>query len=239
MPGGPVPAIPPDPEDPRLLDGIVHLSAAWGALVLRDGAAFVAMPDATDDVFLATLAPVYVRSIYVDALLLGVLQERALNSFANRLALLDSRHARAAEIPALETELTQFRNVLWWQHITTQGPGNEIIMRYQAQHRLPALLEQIVWEFSDYSRQVESASNVRTGAALGLITLVGLPLTLALTGDPVLSLEGGLRLFAVIIFGFAMAAIILLIPASRELVRSLGEGRHATRQSSRRRLFKR
>ncbi|MGO9874307.1 MAG: hypothetical protein ACLPVY_10955, partial [Acidimicrobiia bacterium] len=96
-------------------------------------------------------------------------------------------------------------------------------------HRLPELLEQIVGEFSDYARQLETASNIRVSSALGLITLVAVPLTLALSGDPVLTVGGSLRLLYVVIFGLLIAGGLLLHPAARELLQPLRRPRRKRR----------
>jgi len=217
-----IPALRPDPEDPTLDSGYVYLSSSWRAMVLRSGASFVGNERAeTQDEFLSVMAPLYVRTIYLDAILLGLLQERGLNQFAERLSRLDERSARHAEIPNLEDDLTLFRNTLWWQHITRAGPANGLLIAYQAQHRLPELLEQIVAEFSEYARQVDASSNLRTSAALGLLTLVGLPLTLVLTADPIYSSSGIVQLLGALFAGVLIAMAILLWPAARELLAPL------------------
>lgn len=232
--GGPVAEVVPDAEDPHALDGLVYLSASWRALVLRDGASFVGA--GLDDAFLDHHAAVYVRSIYLDAILLGLTQQRGLNEIANQLAQLDDRGDRHARVLVLEDELTRFRNVLWWQHVTRSGPGNALLRAFQEQHRLPTLLDQIIAEFSEDARQLEAASNTRVSSALGLITLVGVPLTLALTGDPIFSANGALRLLCVVAFGLLIASGLLLFAPARELLEPLHSSRHRQRARARRRV---
>ena len=218
---GKISAIRPDPEDPEALLGLTYLSDSWRSLTLRDGVAFVSKPEAQEDSFLIHHAPVYVRSIYLDALLLGMIQHRALNEFANRLSILDEQVDRYAAIPLLEVDLTRFRNSVWWQHVTSGGHANAVLLNYQREHRLPDLLLQITSEFFDFARQVDADSSTRTGAALGLITLFGLPLTLALTADQVFSTDGRLHVPADIISGLLFGLLLLLLPAARDLLQPL------------------
>jgi hypothetical protein len=217
-----LPALRPDPDDPTLDPGFVYLSSSWRALVLRSGVSFVGSEKApTSDAFLEEMAPLYAQTIYLDAILLGLLQDRGLNQFAERLSRLDERSERHAEIPGLEDDLTLFRNTLWWQHITHAGPANSLLIAYQDQRRLPALLDQIVAEFSEYARQVDATSNLRTSAALGLLTIVGLPLTLVLTADPIYSSSGIVQVLGALFAGVLIAMAILLWPAARELLTPL------------------
>jgi hypothetical protein len=210
----------PDWDDPMTLQGLVYLSRSWRALVLRDGISFVGMEpvSAPTAKFLQSHAATYVRSIYLDVLLLGLLQHRSLNNFADRLSTLDARSQRHRAIPTMQDDLTRFRNTFWWQHVTSSGTGNSLLLAFQGQHRLPDLLDQIVDEFDDYAQQVGASTNARTGAALGLLTLVGLPLTLVLAADPVFVSDGSINLLFALLLGVCAAALLLLIPAARDLI---------------------
>jgi hypothetical protein len=142
----------------------IELSSDWSAMVLRDGAAFLGHADVNPH-FVATVAGPYTRSIYTDALLLGVLQGMTLIDLTDRLASLDdpARHPRAVE--RLDAEFSRFRNRLWWQHLSHGGPGNALILAHQAQHRLPELMEQTKSELDDYSRQ----AGLRAGRVLNIV----------------------------------------------------------------------
>lgn len=221
----------PDPEDASLFAERHRLSGDWHALVLRDGAAFVATrADRGADDYLRSGAT-YVRTIYTDALLLGLAQQLELTTLANALAHLDDLTGDLHRLLRLEERFSAFRNAFWWQHLTQHGHGNDLLRSLQRQRALPALLDQIVHELSDYSRQAQIRAQQAERAAqrvdeerakatnmlLSLLAVVGLPVTFV---QVVLALVGGpgwvraLLATAVIVVG---AAIILSLPLAKEL----------------------
>jgi hypothetical protein len=162
----PYSAFPPDVEDPDLLRGMVHLSASWRALVLRDGAAFLALrPDTGPTARFLDAGEVYVRTIYTDALLLATMQRIELNRFADRLADLGDRFEKSAELRDLVNAVTEFRNVLWWEDVTRHGVGNESLSRAQQQHRTPQLLERVTADLAFFHQQVDTQAAERTAEA--------------------------------------------------------------------------
>jgi hypothetical protein len=140
----------PHDDDHALFRHRLPLSRDWSALVLRDGAAFVAQTAAP---FTRGPAPLYVRSIYLDALALGVLQQLALLALADRLAALDDPGRHPRDVERLEASLSHLRNSLWWQHLTQHSVANDLLAALQEQRRLPDLLAQTVDELEDYTRQ--------------------------------------------------------------------------------------
>ncbi|WUH93650.1 hypothetical protein OG900_28415 [Streptomyces sp. NBC_00433] len=212
----------PDPEDPAVRAGTVYFSADWKALVLRDGTAFVGTsPDAGGDCFHA-LAKAHVHSIYLDALLVGCMQLHALNDVANQVAGTDATRLDADRLAELEHRLMDVRRRLWSSHITVRGKGNEVLRQFQAQHALPALLEGIVGELADAGRLVEAMTNRGVNAALGLLTVLGLPVgtafaAAALWGDP----HPRLLLFAASAAAGGSAVIVAAVPQARQMLRTL------------------
>lgn len=150
------------PPDPRYLprsrcsdgsdvDG-VPLSADWCGLVLRDGVALVgrrADKGASDPFY--NHAELYARSIYLDALLIGILQLQGISELEDALAaaLDDPAASRLAE---LERRVTEFRHELWWQHLSAHGVPNQFLGAYQRQHRLRDRFDQALTEISDFNR---------------------------------------------------------------------------------------
>lgn len=154
----------PDTEDPHLLDGMVWLSRDWRALVLRDGIAYVALTprqSAQEGVnSFHDVARVYVRSIYLDVLLLGIMQLNAIRSYADALAAVhvEKDSVSLAElVEKMEADLLQLRTGLWWRDVTRRGgPASEILIAFQQQHHLPGLYTQIVQDLTDMSRYVQA-----------------------------------------------------------------------------------
>lgn len=154
-------------QEEDLRNAQVEISSDWSAMVLRDGVAFVGHREVTP-AFVAASASGYMRSIYTDALLLGVLQRLVLGDLTDRLAALDDPARRPRSVEALDAEFSRFRNRLWWQHLTQHGPGNDLLVAYGDQHRLPALMEQTKSELEDYSRQ----ASLRASRVLNLVVAV-------------------------------------------------------------------
>lgn len=148
------------------------LSSDWSALVLRDGAAFVGHT-VVNERFIETYAPIFVRTIYTDALLLGVVQRLALTELTDRLASLEdpARHPRKVE--KLDAAFSGFRNRLWWQHLTHHGTGNELLRSFQRQHGLDDLFHQTRSELDDYSRQAGLRASRVLNVIVALFAVIG------------------------------------------------------------------
>lgn len=176
---------PPDPmaaaPKPMLL------SRSWRGMVMRDGVAFVAQgPDDGTDRFIADgSAELYVRSIYTDVVLLGIMQNMALDDLAEQLAAQHPGTRTTEYLRAAETRLDEFRMTLWWQHVTRHGPANDLLLGYHEQHRLPDLLAQVVSDLSDSARLHGVIEGERAGRALDVITRAGLPAGAVLALAPV------------------------------------------------------
>jgi hypothetical protein len=219
----PLDGFPPDAEDASLFEGLVRLSADWRALVLRDGVAFVGLTaDPGGDATFHAIAQTYVHSIYLDVALLGRMQVGALQELSNQIAGIRISTNRPPTLSALERRLMEIRRVLWSRHVTLHGRGNDLLDRYQAQHRLPELLQHVVADLTDASRVVETATTRSVNAALGLLTVLGLPFGLAYAAGAVLA-EHSLLLFGVCTATAAVIASVLLIafPPLRRMVGAL------------------
>ncbi|RFU86015.1 hypothetical protein DY218_13990 [Streptomyces triticagri] len=181
---------PPDPQDASLFAGRVRFSADWQALVLRDGTAFLGTsPDPGGDSTFHAAAARLVHTLYLDVFLLGRLQLAGTNALANTLAALRAPQADAARLQQYEERLIELRRTLWSTHITAHGKANELLEKFQDQHRMPQLAEFTANGLADAARYVEATRARRSGIALGLLSAVGLPFGLAygagaLWGEP-------------------------------------------------------
>jgi hypothetical protein len=185
------------------------LSADWSALVLRNGAGFVAHPVASRE-FVERHAPVYVRTIYLDVFLLGVLQRRAIAGIVRRLSRIDDPAREPRSIERLSAELSRFRSALWWQHLAQHGIGTELLTAYQRQHLLPGLVEQTRQDLVDFSQQ----ASLRGGRILnGLATLLAVAAALGAAADLYSLYAGGLAPPRLVVVGTAVAAGVLILAA--------------------------
>jgi hypothetical protein len=147
----------PDTEDPHVLDGLVYLSSSWRALVLRDGVGFLGLvPDSGDKTGFFAWGESYVRSLYTDVALIAALERDALDDFANRLAHIGNRFEKSLEFRRLVNEVTEFRNLFWWESVTRHGNANSILEQLHAAHRTPRLFAGVVADLEAFWQQVEA-----------------------------------------------------------------------------------
>lgn len=147
----------PDADDPHVLEGLVYLSSAWRALVLRDGVGFLGLvPDRAGNGGFFDWGESYVRSLYTDVALLAAVERDALDSFANRLAHIGNRFEKSRELRQLVNEVTEFRNIFWWETITRHGNANVILEQLHAAHRTPRLFARVIADLDAFRQQVEA-----------------------------------------------------------------------------------
>ncbi|MER5357779.1 hypothetical protein [Streptomyces sp. NPDC002785] len=184
---------PTAPEQlPSQTERAVRISADWSALVLRHGTAFLGhRPDQGQGDFY-DFAALHVRSVYLDALLLGIAQRDHIDELTDGLSGVFDGPGLARRVTDLERDIASFRSTYWRQHLTAHGPANELLLAYHEQYRLPARFEEILAEAADYSRLVQTQDGQQIAGALGVLAILGLPLGTALSilqvlgdGDPV------------------------------------------------------
>ena len=119
------------------------------------------------------------RSIYLDAILIGLLQEHGISALEDALVtVLD--HPVASALADLEQRVTRFRHELWWQHLSAHGTPNQLLGAYQRQHRLGERFGQVLTEISDFNRLKRDDENRYINNAVVLFTLVTVPVSIAL-----------------------------------------------------------
>ncbi|MFP1628986.1 hypothetical protein ACLB9X_28320 [Streptomyces sp. 5K101] len=169
------------PETAReQLAGAVRISADWSALVLRQGAAFLGHRSDTGPGDFFEFGALHSRTVYLDALLLGSLQRDHIDELTDELSDVFDSPRLARRVAALERNIAVFRSTYWRQHLTAHGPANELLLAFQEQHRLPARFGEILAEAADYSRLVQTRESLQISGALGILTILGLPLGTAI-----------------------------------------------------------
>ena len=158
----------------------VRISADWSALVLRHGAAFLGHRADTGDGDFYEFAALHCRTVYLDAILLGTIQRDHIDELTEGLSNVFEGRRLARRVTALERHIAAFRSTYWRQHLTAHGPANDLLLAFQAQYRLSDRFAEILAEAADYSRLVQTQDNQQIAAALGVLTILGLPLSTAL-----------------------------------------------------------
>ncbi|MFF7189834.1 hypothetical protein ACFZAR_32430 [Streptomyces sp. NPDC008222] len=218
--------LPPETADDQL-KYTVRISADWSALVLRQGAAFLGhRPDTgTGDFY--EFGALHSRTVYLDALLLGSLQRDHIDELTDELSEVFDSARLAHRVAGLERNIAVFRSTYWRQHLTAHGPANDLLLAFQNQHRLPARFHEILAEAADYSRLVQTQESQQISGALGVLTILGLPLGTALSILQVLGDDSTAHLLIALAVSVAATAAALTTRYGRLVLSSLrgGEGK--------------
>lgn len=198
------------------------LSADWRGLITRDGAAFVSLrPDqGANDPFFG-FAQLYSHTAYLDALIIGMIQN------ANITRMIDeaSQAFNADDLPhhlsGLEKRAAHFRNIYWIRDASAHGPANDILTAYQTQHHLPEKFDAVLSEIADLNRIVQNQESQRVNAALGIITVLGLPFSIAFAVLQTLGADSTLDLIIGTFAALVITGALLLTGFGRLLIRSL------------------
>ncbi|CAG6393945.1 conserved hypothetical protein [Actinacidiphila cocklensis] len=174
--------LPAAPESvPGIRAQVRRISADWSALVLRQGAAFLGHRADTGAGDFYDRAAYNARTVYLDALLLGTVQRNHIDELTDDLSGVFEGPGLARRVAALEQRIALFRSTYWRQHLSAHGPANGLLMDFQQKHRLPERFEQILAEAADYARLVQTQESQQIAGALGVLTVLGLPLGTALS----------------------------------------------------------
>lgn len=174
--------LPSAPESvPQLGAEIRRISADWSALVLHQGAAFLGHRPDTGAGDFYDRAEHNARTVYLDALLLGTAQRNHIDELTDELSAVFEGPGLARRVAELEQRIAIFRSTYWRQHLSAHGPANGLLVAFQAKHRLPERFAQILAEAADYARLVQTQESQQIAGALGVLTVLGLPLGTALS----------------------------------------------------------
>jgi hypothetical protein len=218
--------LPPETAHDQLKD-VLRISADWSALVLRQGTAFLGhRPDGgTGDFY--EFGALHSRTVYLDALLLGALQRDHIDELTDELSEVFTSSRLARRVAVLEQNIAVFRSTYWRQHLTAHGAANDLLLAFQNQHRLPARFQEILAEAADYSRLVQTQESQQISGALGVLTILGLPLGTALGVLQVLDDHSVPHLLLAVGLSVVATAAVLTTRYGRLVVSSL---RGAARQ---------
>jgi hypothetical protein len=211
------------PLAPEIADeqGAVRISSDWSALVLRHGAAFLGHRADTGDGDFYDFGALHARTVYLDALLLGSLQRDHIDELTDGLSDVFDSTQLAARVASLERSIAVFRSTYWRQHLTAHGAANDLLLAFQAQHRLPVRFDEILAEAADYSRLVQTQESQQISGALGVLTILGLPLGTALGILQVLGDESPSHLLIALGLSVCATAAILTTRYGRLVLSSL------------------
>lgn len=201
MPASPIPGLAPEVGWARILAAAnpaamkaaalrkqdaeyeVELSASWVASVLNAGAAFVGR-SGTGDAFHETAA-VLVHSVYLDALLLALCQERGVDYLSRQVGDLWAEGKSLTAVKRLERDALRFRAQVWWTDISPILHANRILRRLQDERDLPRSEPRLRADVDDMVAYASARRADRTNALLSLFVIAGFGVGgAALIADP-------------------------------------------------------
>ncbi|MEU3982677.1 hypothetical protein AB0F77_21705 [Streptomyces sp. NPDC026672] len=215
--------LPPETVHDQLKD-TVRISADWSALVLRQGAAFLGHRTDTGAGDFFEFGALHSRTVYLDALLLGSLQRDHIDELTDELSDVFNSSRLARRVATLEKNIAVFRSTYWRQHLTAHGAANDLLLAFQNQHRLPTRFDEILAEAADYSRLVQTQESQQISGALGVLTILGLPLGTALGVLQVLDDHSVAHLIISLALSVAATAAVLTTRYGRLVLSSLRGG---------------
>ncbi|MHA5051480.1 hypothetical protein [Streptomyces sp. SD15] len=215
--------LPPETAAEQLKDTL-RISADWSALVLRQGAAFLGHRTDTGTGDFFEFGALHSRTVYLDALLLGALQRDHIDELTDELSEVFTSSRLARRVATLERNIAVFRSTYWRQHLTAHGAANDLLLAFQNQHRLPARFQEILAEAADYSRLVQTQESQQISGALGVLTILGLPLGTALGILQVLDDHSVTHLLTAVGLSVAATAAVLTTRYGRLVLSSLRGG---------------
>ncbi|WP_245771385.1 hypothetical protein [Actinacidiphila guanduensis] len=217
--------IPLPPENlPSLRADALRISADWSALVLRQGTAFLGHRPDTGPGDFYDFAAANARGTYLDALLLGTIQRDRIDELTDELSGVFGGTHLTRRVARLERRIAYFRSTYWRQHLDAHGPANHLLLAFQSKHRLPERFAQILAEAADYARLAQTQESGQIAAALGVLTVLGLPVSTALSILQVLGDSSGADLLIALGASLAATAAALTTPYGRLVVSSLRGG---------------
>ncbi|MEV0928834.1 hypothetical protein AB0I99_27615 [Streptomyces spongiicola] len=199
----------------------VRISADWSALVLRHGAAFLGhRADLGADDFYG-FAELHCRTVYLDALLLGSVQRDHIDELTDSLSGVFDGPKLARRVSALERHIALFRSTYWRQHLTAHGPANELLLSLQTQYRLAERFDDILAEAADYARLEQTQESQQIAGALGILTILGLPVATALSILQVLGAKSAAAVVGALVAALLATALVLTTRYGRLVLSSL------------------
>lgn len=212
---------PPDLVALRRDDQVIRMSADWSSLVLRDGMAFVGTrADLGDRDSFYGHAALYVRSIYADAITVGLLQLQGITTLENTLASIVDIDADES-LDLIERQLVLFRHRLWWQHLSTHGVPNQMLMAFHRQHRLSERFAQILAEISDLNRLHHDEQSRHINNSAVLFTVITVPVGIGIAVLQALGHPNSTQFIITIAACLTVSLLVLLTRPGRMVIRSV------------------
>jgi len=184
---------------PEPTDVDVALSSSWCVTVLQRGAAFVGRTPQREDSFHA-IGRVLARSVYLDAILLALVQREVVQGLTDQVPGLLASGTRLAERLDLQRHLIEYRAAVWTQSASESQHMDAVLNAAQRQFGLQDRQTELATDIADLAQMSQLEADRRIGTLLNWLIAISTGAGLAaLVLDPGLAALGiGVALSAVI-----------------------------------------
>ena len=146
------------------------LSTSWCVSVLARGAAFVGLTPPSDTYH--ETGRVLARSVYLDAVLLALLQQEIVNDLTTRVPALLVRDSRLQDRLDLQRQLINYRAGVWLQTVSESQHMNNVLTTLQRQIDLAAKQAELVTDIADLAQISQQEANRRITVLLNVLIAV-------------------------------------------------------------------
>ncbi len=166
-------------------------------------------------------AEFFVDGLYSDTMLLAQLQKYAVRELREKLNAARAAGGDAGQLASLEQELVTFRATYWRSDFAPQGSQDDFLKTYQEVNGVVAEVDEIHNQIREYSDQVQRHQQELTNAVLGILTVLAFPLGIAMAIWSGINKHTFAQLAIALGIGLLVAALTLLLPGTRTLLRGV------------------
>lgn len=143
------------------------LSPSWCASVLARGTAFVGLTPASDAYH--DTGRVLARSVYLDAVLLGLLQQEIVKDLTTRLPQLLVRGSSLSDRLELQRQLIHYRAGVWSRTVSESRHMNDVLTTLQRQIDLADMQAELGTDIADLAQISQQEANRRVTFLLNVL----------------------------------------------------------------------
>lgn len=216
----------PDKDMINSVGAVVGMSRSLRGLVSKGGIALVGLQ--TDSGrsdgslgFDYGGAEFFVEGLYSDTMLLAQLQKYSVRELREKLNTARAAGGDASQLASLEQELVTFRATYWRSDFAPQGSQDDFLKAYQDVNGIVGEVDEIHNQIREYSDQVQRHQQELTNAVLGILTVLGFPLGIAVAVWTGITSHTFAQLGIALGIGLLVAGLTLLLPGTRGLLRGV------------------
>jgi len=213
----------PEGAQSRVKENRFAVSGRWDAVAMGDAVTYVTSEGNARD---ATAAVdfdrrlVRFRTIDVDLTLLVEIQNALCSVILRTLSANQNLGDGQVGNRTARHLLRVYRSTFWGERVLERGPGVGLVLGLRKNQNHEVRLEDLGRRMSALEQELQSALTSQTNAALALIAVLGLPLSVAMTAWSIsASTNPWVGVWAVLAAAAASAIVLVIFPGLRRLIR--------------------